>query len=70
MAVDVVKRCAVNAKFDLARHDPDETFGWDKDWAKARSSELLVKVADLQERLFAEGEQALLMVLQAMLVLH
>ena len=66
MAVDVVKRCAVNAKFDLTRHDPDETFGWDKDWAKARAGDVLAKVADLQERLFAEGERALLVVLQAM----
>jgi PPK2 family polyphosphate:nucleotide phosphotransferase len=66
MAVDVVKRCRVKAGFDLARHDPDETFGWDKDTAKARASDVLVQVADLQERLFAEGEQAVLVVLQAM----
>ena len=65
MAIDVVKRCRVTAKFDLSGHDPDESFGWDKAWAKSQVGDVLAKVASLQERLFAEQERAVLVVLQA-----
>ena len=50
---------------DLGDHRPDETFGWDKATAKAELADELVAVAELQKRLFAEGERALLVVLQA-----
>ena len=48
------------------RPRPDETFGWDKAAAKAELADELGAVAELQKRLFAEGERALLVVLQAM----
>jgi PPK2 family polyphosphate:nucleotide phosphotransferase len=66
MAVDVVKRCRASSKLELADHDPAGHFGWDKDAAKAELDEVMAEVAALQERLFAEGTRALLLVLQAM----
>ena len=64
--IDVVKRCRATSKVDLARHDPNESFGWDKEAAKARFAEVISEVAELQERLFAEEADALLVVMQAM----
>jgi PPK2 family polyphosphate:nucleotide phosphotransferase len=54
------------ARLDLDEHDPRETFGWEKDAAKAELADELAAVAELQTRLFAEGTRALLVVLQAM----
>jgi PPK2 family polyphosphate:nucleotide phosphotransferase len=62
---DVVKRCRANGRTDLDRHDPGETFGWDKEQAKEGFADTIAEVADLQERLFAEERSALLVVLQA-----
>ncbi len=66
MAVDVVKRCRASSKIDLAHHDPNESFGWDKEAAKAELDEVTAELAALQDRLFAGGQAALLVVLQAM----
>jgi PPK2 family polyphosphate:nucleotide phosphotransferase len=66
MAVDVLKRCRASSKIDLADHDPRETFGWEKDAAKAELDEVMTEADALQGRLYAEGERALLVVLQAM----
>ena len=43
-----------------------ETFGWTKDGAKAELDALKVEIADLQKRLYAQGSQSLLVVLQGM----
>jgi PPK2 family polyphosphate:nucleotide phosphotransferase len=53
---------------DLAQHDPDDrsAFDLDKDQAKKRVDKLNDQLADLQEALYAEGKQRLLIVLQAM----
>jgi PPK2 family polyphosphate:nucleotide phosphotransferase len=54
------------ARLDLAEHRPDETFGWQKEAARAELLVELREVAALQTRLFAEGRHAVLVVLQAM----
>jgi PPK2 family polyphosphate:nucleotide phosphotransferase len=66
MAVDVVKRCRASSKVDLGDHDPNESFGWDKESAKAELDEVTAELAELQDRLFASGAAAVLVVLQAM----
>ncbi len=53
-------------KVDLADYDADDTGGLEKAEAKARLKENLLRMADLQELMFAEGKHALLIVLQAM----
>jgi PPK2 family polyphosphate:nucleotide phosphotransferase len=55
------------AKVDLSDHDPDYGQGMGpKDKAQANLEGYRVRLADLQERLYAEGKRALLIVLQAM----
>jgi PPK2 family polyphosphate:nucleotide phosphotransferase len=56
----------VERKLDLDDHDPGETFGWDKELAKAALTVEVSRLAELQKVLFAEGSQSLLVVLQAM----
>lgn len=51
---------------DLAAWPTDETQGWDKSTAVAETAGLIARMQDLQERLYAEGRQSLLVVLQAM----
>lgn len=62
--VDVVEQCRVDGKVDLDDHDPRETFGWDKEAAQDAFPDEIGVVAELQKRLFAESEHALLVVLQ------
>ena len=50
----------------LARRSTQETGGIDKADAKAQTKTLLNRADELQERLYAEGEQSVLFVLQAM----
>ena len=54
-----------SARFSLKAIRPDDVQGWDKAAAKAPLKENLVAV-NTPERLYAEGEQALLIVFQAM----
>jgi len=63
---DVLDRCRANGKLDLDDHDPGETFGWDKDWAKSQFADTIAVVDDLQKKLFADDKRAVLVVLQAM----
>jgi PPK2 family polyphosphate:nucleotide phosphotransferase len=53
-------------RFRLADHDPTATLGMDE----AKAAEILernrVRIAELQEKLYAEGERTLLVILQAM----
>jgi PPK2 family polyphosphate:nucleotide phosphotransferase len=63
---EVVERCRAGAGVDLGDHDPRETFGWDKEDAKAAFVDQIGVVAGLQRRFFAEESAAMLVVLQAM----
>ena len=63
---DVVARCRVSGPLDLAAHDPRETFGWEKGAGKAAFAAQIAVVAELQQRLFAASERAVLVVLQGM----
>jgi PPK2 family polyphosphate:nucleotide phosphotransferase len=61
-------RIAPDAGVDLATHDPRDrsAFAGDKDAGRDRLLELKRELQDLQEALYAEGRQRLLVVLQAM----
>jgi PPK2 family polyphosphate:nucleotide phosphotransferase len=48
----------------LARRDHRETFGWDKDDAETELGRQLVRLAELQDRLWAEAKRSVLVVLQ------
>jgi PPK2 family polyphosphate:nucleotide phosphotransferase len=63
---ELLDRVRVEAKLDLDHHDPGETFGWDKELARAALAVEVSRLAELQKLLFAEGSQSLLVVLQAM----
>jgi polyphosphate kinase 2 (PPK2 family) len=52
--------------FRLAAFDPADTGGLDKDNAKAMLADDLKSLAELQQRLYADGRWALLIVLQGM----
>src|SRR5262245_33820605 len=55
-------------KLRLADHDPRSTKGFDgdKDEGRAQVQKLNERLEELQEALYAEGKQSLLVVLQAM----
>lgn len=60
-----------DTKLQLSHCDPDETDGFDrnnggKEKAKAATEKLTSRLRDLQERLYANGDRALLIVLQGM----
>jgi PPK2 family polyphosphate:nucleotide phosphotransferase len=63
---ELLQRLRVGSKLDLGKHDPGETFGWEKEVAKAELSSEVARLADLQKALFAEGTRSVLVVLQAM----
>lgn len=63
---ELLARLRVTGSLDLADHDARETFGWEKETAKAELGPVLEEVASLQKRLFAEQADAVLIVLQAM----
>ena len=50
----------------LADHDPAATLGWEKDRAKAELEEVKARIDVLQQRLYAEEQRSVLLVLQAM----
>ena len=68
MADKLISRMVVQpgSKFSIKRRDPDETFGWDKDTAKSELAALHPQIVELQQRLAAEHQRSLLIVLQAM----
>ncbi len=53
-------------RVQLLDYDADFTDGWSRDAAKVETEKLQAEMQDLQERLYAESKQALLIVLQAM----
>jgi PPK2 family polyphosphate:nucleotide phosphotransferase len=55
-----------DTKINLKDYDPDFHEDWNKQTAKDETDRLQERIQDLQERLYAEGKQALLIVLQAM----
>lgn len=57
-------RVAPGTKVDLSRVDADETHGWDRESAAAQQAEYETHLTELQERLWAEDRQRLLIVLQ------
>jgi len=61
-------RVAEGSRLSLARIDPRSTGGapGDKEATRAASDELRTTLAEQQARLYAESEQSLLVVLQAM----
>jgi PPK2 family polyphosphate:nucleotide phosphotransferase len=65
--MDYERRFRVRPKgFDLGEHDPGETAGLDKKGSAERREKDIARLAELQERLYAEDRQALLVVFQAM----
>lgn len=61
-----VLRVEPGSRVKLAKLDPGDTHGWERDDAEARVAELLPQMYELQYKLHAEHRQALLVVLQAM----
>ena len=67
---NVAKRFRIDKpdKFHLSKHDPAECYGLtaDKKDAKTMLAEGIARLAELQERLYAEDRWSVLIVLQAM----
>lgn len=63
---DLLERMRVppGQPLDLTKVDPGDTYGFDKLTAKAARKPELDRLSDLQDRLWAEDKQALLVVLQ------
>ncbi len=57
-------RVEPGSKVRLANFDPGATHGWTKEKAQPAIAKDLVRMADLQERLFAERQQRVLVILQ------
>ncbi|MEM1268493.1 MAG: polyphosphate kinase 2 family protein [Bacteroidota bacterium] len=56
----------VTSPFKLASIDTSDTQGWKKEDAKVKRAQNREEIAELQERLYAEGKRSVLLVLQAM----
>lgn len=50
----------------ISKYDTRDTFGWEKDAAKAELTEVVAEIDELQHRLFAESQRSVLLVIQAM----
>jgi PPK2 family polyphosphate:nucleotide phosphotransferase len=57
-------RVAPDSKLDLARYDCAAEFGWEKGEAEKELAHNLEHLAELQERIYAEGKHAVLLVFQ------
>jgi PPK2 family polyphosphate:nucleotide phosphotransferase len=66
----IVKQCRIDKpqRFKLADHDPAERFGLSTDIEDVRSilADGIARLEELQQRLYADGQWALLIVLQGM----
>ena len=66
----IVKRCRIDKpeEFKLADHDPAERFGLSTDIEKVRPvlAQDIARLGDMQDRLYAHGRWAVLVVLQGM----
>ncbi|MGQ9889491.1 MAG: polyphosphate kinase 2 family protein [Aggregatilineales bacterium] len=56
----------LGAKVNLADYDPNYCGNYDRESAREAEAAVEERLAELQERLYAEGKQALLVILQAM----
>jgi len=56
----------VGSKVKLKDYDPSDTSGYSKESAQAEQAKLEARLTELQEKLYAQGTQSLLVVLQAM----
>ncbi len=56
----------IGSKVKLKDYDPNDTGGYDKARARAEEQKLEARLAELQEMLYAQSTQSLLVVLQAM----
>jgi PPK2 family polyphosphate:nucleotide phosphotransferase len=59
-------RVPPGSKVRLSSFSTDTTFSWDKEWAVLELERVKARLDVLQQRLFAEGERSVLLVLQAM----
>ena len=59
-----VLRVKPKTQLNLSDHDPDDRHGWEKEAAKLATSERLVELSALQDRLWAEAKHPVLVVLQ------
>ena len=68
MSNDVVNRLRVapGEAVRLKEHPTDSTFGWEKPWALAELEKVKERLDVLQQRLYAEEQRSVLLVLQAM----
>ena len=57
-------RVSPGERLDLSTIDPADKLGWDKEPAEAQTKALLERLADLQDRLWAEAKHPVLVVLQ------
>lgn len=57
-------RVRPGAKLDLSKIDPSDKHGWERDDAEAATDELMARMTDAQDRLWAAAEDAVLVVLQ------
>ena len=57
-------RVKPDAKVDLSKLDPGETFGWEKEAGLAAIARFQAQMADDQDRLWAEQKRGVLLVLQ------
>src|SRR5271156_6798687 len=66
----IVKQCRIDkpAHFKLADHDPAERFGLSTNIEDVRPilAESIVELTDMQQRLYAQGQWAVLLVFQGM----
>ncbi len=60
----VIDRCRAGAEVDLVDHHPRDTLGWEKSYGKAALPAERAVLYDLHQRLHAERDAALLVVLQ------
>ena len=62
----LVSALRIDGAAHLDDRDPGETFGWEREQAEEVFAAEMVELVDLQKRLFADGSNSLLFVLQAM----
>jgi PPK2 family polyphosphate:nucleotide phosphotransferase len=57
-------RVKPGSKVDLSKIDPGDDHGWQKDDAEAETERQLARLADLQDRLWAQARRSVLVILQ------
>jgi PPK2 family polyphosphate:nucleotide phosphotransferase len=57
-------RVSAKKRVDLSKLDPEATFGWKKPTAEEATAQQLLRLADLQDRFWAEAKKKVLIILQ------